>query len=57
MLYAKGCNVCYDSIMEKNSTMFGREMRDNRDADVMRAEAVKIAQEADVVVACIGEPS
>ena len=57
VLYAKGCNVCYDSIMEKNSTMFGREMRDNRDADVMRAEAVKIAQEADVVVACIGEPS
>ena len=57
VLYAKGSNVCYDAELEKNSTMFGREMRDNRDPKAMRDEAVAIAKQADVVVACIGEPS
>lgn len=57
VLYAKGCNVCYDAELEKNSTMFGREMRDNRDPKVMRDEAVAIAKKADVIVACMGEPS
>ncbi len=28
ILYAKGSNLMYDSVMEKNATMFGREMRD-----------------------------
>ena len=57
VMYAKGCNVCYDAELEKNSTMFGREMRDNRPVDVMRDEAVRIAQECDVIVAAMGEPS
>ncbi len=57
VMYAKGCNVCYDAELEKNSTMFGREMRDNRPADVMRDEAVRIARECDVIVAAMGEPS
>lgn len=57
VLYAKGCNVCYDAEFEKNITMFGREMRDPRPADVMRDEAVSVARQADVVVACMGEPS
>lgn len=57
VMYAKGCNVCYDAELEKNATMFGREMRDNRDPDQMRAEAVRIAQQCDVVVAAMGEPS
>ena len=57
VMYAKGCNVCYDAELEKNSTMFGREMRDERPADVMRDEAVRIARECDVIVAAMGEPS
>jgi len=57
VMYAKGCNVCYDAELEKNSTMFGREMRDNRPVDVMRDEAVRIANECDVIVAAMGEPS
>ena len=57
VMYAKGCNVCYDAELEKNSTMFGREMRDERPVDVMRDEAVRIAQQCDVIVAAMGEPS
>ena len=57
VMYAKGCNVCYDAELEKNSTMFGREMRDERPASVMRDEAVRIANECDVIVAAMGEPS
>ena len=57
VLYAKGCNVCYDEELEKNSTMFGREMRDQRSAEEMRDEALRIASQADVIVAAMGEPS
>ncbi len=57
VMYAKGCNVCYDAELEKNSTMFGREMRDERPVDVMRDEALRIAMECDVIVAAMGEPS
>ena len=57
VMYAKGCNICYDAELEKNSTMFGREMRDERPVDVMRDEAVRIAKECDVIVAAMGEPS
>ena len=57
VMYAKGCNVCYDAELEKNATMFGREMRDERPVDVMRDEAVRIAKECDVIVAAMGEPS
>ena len=57
VMYAKGCNVCYDVELEKNSTMFGREMRDERPVDVMRDEAVRIAKQCDVIVAAMGEPS
>ena len=57
VMYAKGCNICYDAELEKNSTMFGREMRDERPVDVMRDEAVRIAKQCDVIVAAMGEPS
>ena len=57
VMCAKGCNVCYDAELEKNSTMFGREMRDERPVDVMRDEAVRIAKQCDVIVAAMGEPS
>ena len=57
VMYAKGCNICYDAQLEKNSSLFGREMRDERPVDVMRDEAVRIAKQCDVIVAAMGEPS
>ncbi len=57
LLYAKGANVLYDPQAEAIATMFGREMRDERSAEVMRAEALRIARQADVIVAAMGEAS
>lgn len=57
ILYAKGSNLMYDSVMEKNATMFGREMRDKRSAKEMLDEALKVAADADVIVAAVGESS
>lgn len=55
-LYAKGSNLDEDPVFEANATMFGKTLRrDNRSADVLRAEAVRIARGADVIVAAIGE--
>lgn len=55
--YAKGSNLMYDATMEARSTMFGREMRDNRSDKEMLDEALKLAEEADVIVAAVGEAS
>lgn len=57
ILYAKGSNLMYDSVMEKNATMFGREMRDKRSVKEMLDEALKVAADADVIVAAVGESS
>jgi beta-glucosidase len=57
LLYAKGANICYDAELEARVTMFGREMRDARPAETMRAEALRIARQADVIIAAMGEPS
>ncbi len=57
LLYAKGSNLMYDEAAEAIGTMFGREMRDSRSAEVMRAEALRIARQADVIVAAMGEAS
>ncbi|MGN1245620.1 MAG: glycoside hydrolase family 3 C-terminal domain-containing protein, partial [Muribaculaceae bacterium] len=57
VLYAKGSNLCYDATLEANATMFGREMRDPRSAEAMRAEAMSVAQRADVIVFAGGESS
>jgi len=57
LLYAKGCNLLYDAQAEAIATMFGREMRDHRSAETMRAEALRIARQADVIVAAMGEAS
>ena len=57
LLYAKGSNVLYDPQAEAIATMFGREMRDNRSAEEMRAEALRIARRADVIIAAMGEAS
>ena len=58
ILYAKGSNICYDPELEANSTVFGRTIaRDNRSDREMIDEALRLAAEADVVVAALGEPS
>jgi beta-glucosidase len=57
ILYAKGSNIMYDSVMENNCTMFGREMRDKRSPKEMLDEAMKVAADADVIVAAVGEAS
>lgn len=57
LLYAKGSNLMYDAQAEAIGTMFGREMRDNRSAEQMRAEALRIARQADIIIAAMGEAS
>jgi beta-glucosidase len=54
--YAKGSNLDADSAIEARATMFGKSLRrDKRSAEVLRAEALKIASSADVIVAALGE--
>lgn len=58
IVYAKGCNLTSDPILEKNATVFGRELnRDNRTEEELRNEALNMAKDADVIVAVIGEAS
>ena len=57
LLYAKGSNLMYDAAQEAIGTMFGREMRDSRSVEAMRAEALGIARKADIIVAAMGEAS
>ena len=57
LLYAKGCNLMYDAEAEAIGTMFGREMRDNRSVETMRAEALAAARQADVIILAMGEAS
>ena len=58
ILYAKGSNLTDDAVLEKNSTIFGRELgRDSRSEEELIAEALKIAAQADVIVATMGEAS
>ena len=57
LLYAKGSNLMYDAGQEAIATMFGREMRDQRTPEAMRQEALRIARQADVIIAAMGEAS
>lgn len=58
ILYAKGSNLTSDSLLEANSTLFGRSLqRDNRTEAALIAEALKVAEKADVIVATLGEAS
>lgn len=58
ILYAKGSNVCFDPELEKHVTMFGRDIpRDGRTDREMIDEALRVAAEADVIVAALGETS
>lgn len=56
VIYTKGSNLAEDSVLEKNSTMFGKSLhRDKRSATALRDEAVRIAKSADIIVAAVGE--
>ena len=56
ILYAKGSNLDYDAEFQARATMFGKEIpRDNRTAEELRNEAVKIASKSDVILAALGE--
>ena len=56
IIYAKGSNLDYDAAYEERAGMFGKALgRDNRPVDVIIKEAVEAANQADVVVAALGE--
>jgi len=56
IVYAKGSNLDEDQVLEANATMFGKSLhRDKRSATELRDEAVRIARNADVIVAAVGE--
>ena len=56
--YAKGSNLISDAAYEERATMFGRSLnRDNRTDKEMLDEALKVAANADVIVAALGESS
>lgn len=56
ILYAKGSNLTKDSLLEMNSTMFGKVLdRDTRSPQVLRDEALAIAKQSDIIIAALGE--
>lgn len=56
ILYAKGCNLTADSVLEQRATMFGKSLgRDSRPAGMLLKEALDIARRSDVIVAALGE--
>lgn len=58
ILYAKGSKFDSDSNFEKRGTMFGRELpKDDRTEEQLLAEALETANQADVIVATLGEAS
>ena len=56
VLYAKGSNLDYDFAFEEKATMFGKTLhRDNRTKEELLSDALKIANQSDVIVAALGE--
>jgi beta-glucosidase len=56
IVYAKGSNLDADSLIEERSTMFGKSLkRDKRPASEILQEAINVANQADVIVAALGE--
>ena len=53
LLYAQGCNVWYDEQLQKNGEL-GKTIARGDDA-ALKAEAMNIAQQADVIVCAMGE--
>ena len=58
ILYAKGSNLMSDPKMQKDATLFGRDIEwDSRTEDALTREAIEIAEKSDVIVAAMGEAS
>ena len=56
--YAKGSNLTEDPTLEKNATLFGRDLhRDNRSDAELLQEALAVADKSDIIVAALGESS
>ncbi|WP_418698215.1 beta-glucosidase BglX [Bacteroides sp.] len=56
--YAKGSNLTGDAAYEERATLFGRSLnRDNRTDRQLLDEALKVAADADVIIAALGESS
>lgn len=53
LLYAQGCNVWYDEQLQKNGEL-GKTI-DRGDDAALKAEALNIVQQADVIVCAMGE--
>ncbi|GAA4782744.1 beta-glucosidase BglX [Olivibacter ginsenosidimutans] len=58
IVHALGANLIDDAAYQERATMFGREIpRDNRSEEELVKEAVNTAQQADVIIAALGESS
>lgn len=58
IIYAKGSNLIGDAAYEERATMFGRSLnRDNRTDKELLEEVLKVAADADIIVAALGESS
>lgn len=57
VVYAKGSNLYEDPALEAACTVFGRDMRDPRTEQELLDEALRVAADADVIVAAMGEAS
>ena len=56
IVYAKGSNLDYDAALEERATMFGKTLRrDNRTSEELLSEALKVANQSDVIIAALGE--
>ncbi|MDQ8204142.1 beta-glucosidase BglX [Pelagicoccus sp. SDUM812003] len=56
ILYAKGANIYADPLLESRVSIFGKDTgRDPRSEEELIAEALRIAESADVIVAVLGE--
>ncbi len=56
ILQARGSNLDEDSLFEDRAGMFGKSLRrDSRPANEILQEAINIANQADVIVAAVGE--
>ncbi len=55
ILYAKGCNFYGDKRVEKWFSPYNASVMDDRSEENLIEEALKVAQEADVIVAALGE--
>ena len=56
ILYSKGSNLDDDAALEERATMFGKSLhRDTRTKQELVADALKVANQSDVIVAALGE--